>query len=346
MGQEADIVSYFRALEERPFDFDFFQTLRRIECLFPDKPRIGQALRPADEPVRFGQEPSLAFAPAVLSGFEPATDVRPPRLEVRFFGLLGPNGPLPLHLTEYARERLLHESDASFTRFLDMFHHRYLELFYRAWAQGQPAVNLDRAAQDRFAVYVGALFGLAGEHLRQRDEVSDYAKLFYGGILGGQVRNRDGLAALLTGYFGIQVRVEEFVGHWMALPERERSRLGDTKENAALGKGTVLGARVWDCQTKIRLWLGPLTLEQYEDFLPGSVALKRLVAWMRQYLCFELDWDMRLSLQQAQIPRMALGRYGRLGWTSWLGTVAGASNAADLILDAERHMAERREAVH
>ncbi|MEJ2375596.1 MAG: type VI secretion system baseplate subunit TssG, partial [Pseudolabrys sp.] len=269
MGQEADIISYFRALEERPFDFDFFQALRRIECLFPDKPKIGQALRPADEPVRFGQEPSLAFAPAVLSGFQPATDVRPPRLEVSFFGLLGPNGPLPLHLTEYARERLHHEGDASFARFVDVLNHRYLELFYRAWAQAQPTVNLDRTTQDRFAVYVGALFGLTGQHLRERDAVADYAKLYHAGALAAQVRNGERLAALLSDYFGVRVRVEEFVGQWLILPAREHSRLGDGKESAVLGKGTVLGARVWDRQSKIRLWVGPLTLEQYEDFLPG-----------------------------------------------------------------------------
>ncbi len=82
---------------------------------------------------------------------------RRPRLQVRLFGLLGPNGPLPLHITEYARERLRHANDPTLSRFLDLFHHRFLTLFYRAWAQAQPHVNRDRPRDDRFAVYVGSL---------------------------------------------------------------------------------------------------------------------------------------------------------------------------------------------
>ena len=124
-----------------------------------DKPRWGDALRPVDEPVRLGQDPDLSFAPAPLASFELGQDGAPPRLQVRLFGLLGPNGPLPLHLTEYARERLRHAGDPTLSRFLDLFHHRFLALFYRAWAQAQPHVNRDRPNDDRFAVYVGAFVG-------------------------------------------------------------------------------------------------------------------------------------------------------------------------------------------
>ncbi len=341
MRNKTDPLSFFRALEEKPYDFDFFQALRRIECLYPDKPRLGQALRPADEPVRFGQAPSVAFAPAALSAFEPPAEGRPARMEVRFFGLLGPNGPLPLHLTDYARERLLHAGDTTFIRFLDVLQHRFLELFYRAWAQAQPTVNLDRPKDDRFGIYVGSLFGLGGARLRDRDDVADVAKLFYSGLLTRQVRNRDGLAALLTGYFRIPIRIEEFSGHWMVLPERERTRLGAANEGAILGCGTVLGARVWDRQHKIRLVLGPLTLHQYESFLPGGSAIKKLVAWVRQYLCFELEWDAQLVLSRDLVPRTTLGRFGRLGWTTWLGSYSAESDASDLTLDAERFMVRR-----
>jgi type VI secretion system protein ImpH len=336
MGQTTDTLDYFRALEERPYDFDFFQALRHIECLFVDKPRIGRGLRPVDAPIRLGQEPSLAFAPAVLSAFEPATDTGPPRMAVNFFGLLGPNGPLPLHLTEYARERQLHAGDPTFVRFLDIFHHRFLEMFYRAWAQAQPTANMDRPEQDHFAVYVGSLIGLAGERMRRRDDVADYAKLYYVNALASQVRNRDGLAALLTDYFNVPVRVEEFVGRWMDLPERERTRLGAANDGTVLGRGAVLGARVWDRQSKIRLWLGPMSLEQYEEFLPGGLALSRLVAWMHHYVCFELEWDVRLMLIQSQTPKAVLGRNARLGCTTWLGTVRRPGVVAGLTLDAER----------
>ena len=333
-------MSLYRALEATPYAYDFFQALRRIECLHPTKPRLGTALRPVDEPVRLGQEASLAFAPSTLSAFTLPGEGRPPRMEVRFFGLLGANGPLPLHLTEHARERLIHGGDKTFGRFLDIFHHRFLLMFYRAWAQAQPTVSFDRPRDDRFTVYVGSLIGLGGVKARNREPVEDHAKLYFAGRLTRHVRNRDGLTALLEGYFRVPVRVEEFVGHWMKLPESERSRLAAGNDSIRLGSGAVLGAKVWDRQHKIRLWMGPLTLAQYEGFLPGGKALARLVAWVRQYLSFELEWDVRLALAAGEVPALRLGQVGRLGWTAWLGNRASASEAADLTLDAE-HLAAR-----
>ena len=334
MRDAADHLSFFRALENKPYQYDFYQALRRIECLFHQMPRIGQALRPVDEAVRLAQEPAMTFAPSTLTSFKIPAGATVPRMEVRFFGLLGPNGPLPLHLTEFARGRLMHAGDPTLIRFLDIFHHRFLALFYRAWAQAQPTVNLDRPHDDRFSFYTGALCGLGETSLRQRDAVDDFAKLYFSGLLARHVRNRDGLVALLTGYFRLPVSVEEYVGHWMTLQEEDRTRLG--RDGAMLGNGAVLGNRVWDCQHKFRIRLGPLDLAQYESFLPGGSALPKLVAWVRQYLCFELEWDVRLVLKRGQVPKTQLGAFGRLGWTTWLGKYQRPGEAADLTLDPER----------
>jgi type VI secretion system protein ImpH len=327
---------FFRRLAERPFDHDFFQAMRRIESLFPDKPRLGTAPRPKDEPIRLAQEPSMSFAPAAISSLTPGEEGRPPRLEQRFFGLLGPNGALPLHLTDFARERILHGGDRTFARFLDVFHHRFLALFYRAWAQAQPTVSLDRPGDDRFEAYAGSLIGVGTPALAGRDAVGNHAKLYYAGLLARQVRNRDGLQALLAGYFRLPVRVEEFVGHWMRLPREDCTRLGTDVDGARLGIGTVLGAAVWDRQHKFRIEVGSLSLAQYESFLPGGTAIAKLVALVRQYLCFELDWDVRLKLLKREVPKTHLGRYGRLGWTTWAGEYRKVEDAADLTLEAER----------
>lgn len=330
------IQTFYRALEDAPYHYDFFQTLRRLECLYPNKPRIGKALRPIDEPVRFAQEPSLSFAPSTLASFQMPQDGKPARMEVRFFGLLGVNGPLPTHLTEYARGRLLHEGDKTFTRFLDVFNHRFLELFYRAWAQAQPTVNLDRPKDDRFSVYVGSTFGLGATKQQHRDEVVDSAKLFFAGLLSKQARNPDGLTSLLSGYFQVPVRIESFVGHWMKIPEHERTRLGVQNDGARLGIGTALGERVWDRQHKFRIHMGALTLKQYQSLLPGASGLLKLRAWVRQYLCFELDWDVKLILAKQEVPSVRLGQYQRLGWNSWLGVRRINTDADDLVLEPER----------
>ena len=323
------------AVGARPYAYDFFYVLRQVEAARPDLPRLGEAARPADEPVRLGQEPLLDFAPAALSGVRPARDSRPPVIEVRFLGLLGPNGPLPLHLTEYARDRLLNHGDAAFARFLDVINHRFLLLFYRAWAQAQPVANLDRARDDRFAKYVGALFGAGLQSTQQRDAAEDEIKLHHAGTLARAVRNADGLRAMLSHYFRLPVRVEQFVARWMRLPETDRTRLTAGQGSAQLGRSAVLGAAVWDAQSHIRLHIDAPTLREYEEFLPGGPAGARLVALLRSYLGWELCWDVRLSLALAEVPSTTLGRAGRLGWTTWLAGGPRADDAHDLLLDYE-----------
>ena len=157
----------FQALAAAPHAYDFYQALREIECAFPQRPRIGEARRPQDDPVRFGQSPSLAFAPSTLAAFLQSENGSPPRLIQNFFGLLGPNGPLPLHLTEFARDRLRDANDPTSVRFLDVFHHRLISLFYRAWSRAQPTTSLDRSGRDRFGLYIGAIAGIAAVSMRR-----------------------------------------------------------------------------------------------------------------------------------------------------------------------------------
>jgi type VI secretion system protein ImpH len=344
LGHETDALRFLADLAREPYRYDFYQTLRRLECLHAEKPRWGTALRPVDEPVRLGQDPDVSFAPAPLASLEFGRDGAPPRLQVRLFGLLGPNGPLPIHITEYVRHRLRHAGDPTLSRFLDLFHHRFMALFYRAWAQAQPHVNRDRPKQDRYIVYIGSFVGVAPATLQHRDSVPDLARLFHAGALVRQVRNAAGLAAIIRQFFRVPARIEEFVGHWLALGPRERTYL--RRDGAALGVSAVAGARVWDHQGKFRIHLGPLKLAEYEAFLPaapsdrpgvrsGGVLLRKLVDWVRFYLCFELDWDVRLRLEREEVPALRLGSVGQLGWTTWLGTRRSASDADDLCLDGE-----------
>ena len=320
-----------------PHQFDFYRVMRRLDAYHADKPRLGTARRPVDEPVRLGQAADLSFAPSSLSAVDLADRSGRPRIEVRFFGLFGPNGPLPLHLTAYARERRMHKGDETFGRFADMFHHRLLLLFYRAWSQAQPTASLDRPAEDRFADYVGSMIGVAGSAYGQRDAAPDDVRLAFAGLLSRQVRNADGLAHLLSGYLGLQVRVQQFVGRWLPLPAAERSRIGRRAASrristSQLGVSAVLGQAVFDRQHHFRVHIGPLTLPAFEALLPVGSALPALHALLKHYVGFEFGWDLRLELDKAQVPACRPGLYGRLGWTTWLGRPPGQQPAV-LTLD-------------
>ena len=326
-------LTLYKELQERPYAFEFYSAVRQLENAHPEYPRFGESLRPNDEAVRLAQEPSMAFAPSSLSAFKPGDAEQKARLEVLFFGLFGPNGPLPLHLTEYARDRMLNSDDPTFNRFADMFHHRLLSLFYRAWANSQPAIQFDRPENDRFATYVGATCGHGMPSLKERDEMPDLSKLHYAGWFSAQTRNGDGLSAILTDFFQLPVEIDQFVGHWMSVPEDACCRLGETPDTCSLGMTATIGTQVWECQTKFRIIMGPLDIADYRRMLPTGESLKRLVAIVRNYLNDELSWDLNLILKKEQIKPIQLGREGQLGWTTWLISDELPREGDDLMLD-------------
>lgn len=321
------------ALAREPSAFDFFQALRLVECCNLPQPRIGCSARPEQDPVRLGQDPSLAFAPSTLASFEPASANGPARLACHFLGLFGPNGPLPLHLTEYATERRRHVHDTTLIAFADVFHHRMLSLFYRAWSLSRPTVSFDRPEQDWFARYLASLFGMGLPALCGRDAFPDRAKLSYAGLLADHTRNPDGLRTMIGDHFHLPVRIEEFIGAWLLLPLASRCRLGTSPETGSLGRTAVAGSWVWSGQSRFRIVFGALTLIDYQRFLPGEPALAEVIAMVRIYVGDELEWELNLVLKKSEVPPIALGGPLRLGWTTWLPQSARAGDAADLILE-------------
>ncbi|KGE66456.1 MULTISPECIES: type VI secretion system baseplate subunit TssG [Pseudomonas] len=328
----SDPVNTLDAMHQEPWEYDFFQALRRIECESPELPRLGHSLRLADDPLRLGQQADCTFAPATLASVDPGGEGKPARLEQFFFGLGGPNGPLPLHITEYVRERQRNNADSTSKQFLDVFHHRLLSLFYRAWAEARPTVSHDRPDDDYWSARLAALSGRGMPSLLNQGLIPDTAKLHYSGHLSAQTRYPDGLKAILSEYFGLPVEIEEYVGQWLELPERSRVNVSANR----LGLDFCLGSFVWDRQHKFRIRLGPLTLDDYMGMLPGHPPFNELVAWVAEYLGHELDWDLNLVLQQPEVPALQLNGQFRLGFNTWLGKPEHDAN--DLIL--ARHYAD------
>jgi len=331
-------VNLTRKLGEAPWEFDLFEAMRLVEAAHPERARIGEARRPLDEPVRFAQEASLAFAPSAVAAFEPAGAAGAPRLVQRVFGLLGPNGALPIHLTDWARDRARNFGDAAFVRFLDVFHHRMLSLFYRAWAQAQAAVSMDRPRQDFFGRRLAALCGLGAPLLRGRDGVPDAVKLAHAGVFGRQVRNAECLQIVLANYFRVPVRIEEFVGHWLDITPQQRSRLGRRAGFARLGEDAVLGERTWHAQSRFRVVLGPLSFRDYERFLPRGRSARALHDLIRLYVGVEQSWEVNLVLKKNEVPLAWLGNSVWIGWSSWLGARLTDKDAADYANTQGRHL--------
>lgn len=328
-------VSLWQRVQDRPYSFDLFQLLRRVEGAYPHLPRLGEANHPKDEAIRFAQDVSLSFAPAAISHVQLLGADQPVKVVQRVLGYLGPNGPMPTHLTEYVRERSLHNGDPTLQAFLDMLLHRYGVLFYRAWASAQPTVMLDRKGGGQVSRWLHALQGSWLPHTHERSVLPDEARLYFTGRLSRQVRDADGLQAWIAAYFGVTVHIQQFQGHWMALDVQERLRLCRYGQQG-LGQGAVLGRQVWDVQHKFRMVLGPLTQSQYRNFLPSAQGLAALKCMVRQYVGLEFAWDLQLVLRAEEVPAWSLGKAGagQLGRLTWLNQGSRKRNADQLVMQA------------
>jgi type VI secretion system protein ImpH len=334
----ADLTHYAQ-LAANPQIYHLFQALRIIEAQHADRPRLGQSRRSAQDPVRLGQEAELAFPTSTIADFGPDKHGQM-RLTNRSFGLFGPQGPLPLHLTEYARNRRRNERDTAFIAFADLFTHRLLSLFYRAWSAGQPAPSFDRPGQDPFERKVAALSGYNAGALNRRDEMPDMVKRHFAGHLASGTKTAEGLVSILSAFFSAPVHLQQFVGSWLDLEPDDRWALG----SGALGRSTSIGARVWSRTAKFRILVGPLSLADFKRLLPGQGSLERLEAIVRNYAGDALDWDVNLILRAADVPRVALGgANAALGHTTWVGHRRNsAHDANDLYLSPPHVLARRR----
>ena len=316
-GKQSNNIELLTSLQQEPYKYGFFAALRELECLYKNKPRIGYSVKPADDAVRFGQMPSLQFAPSTIASFD-IKGSSAAKLKVFFFGVFGANGPLPLHLTEFARSRIRNSKDDTFAEFVDLFHHRLLSLFYRAWADKEPTVQFDRSNKDKFAFYVGSLLGLGEPSSQNRDAIPDYTKLHFAAHLGGHTQHAVGLQSILSDYLQMPIQIEEFIGEWLNIPEDSYCFLDDDTSTGQLGVSAVIGTKTWQCQHKFRIIIGPLDLPEYASLLPSGNKLESLHSLVNNYIGFEYSWEVMLVLKKQQVPTVQPSEYGRLGWTSWL----------------------------
>jgi type VI secretion system protein ImpH len=311
-------------------DMDFFELLRGLEA---GGGHFGRGGRPDREPARLGQEVRLGFAVRDVAAFRAGTGAAPPRVTATLIGLLGPEGPMPLHLTRWVLDRLSQRwfvagvegatSDTTFLDFANMAQHRMLALYYRAWADQRPEVQAERPGAGRLGAMLGALAG-AG-----RDDIAP-VKLGQAPALAHQVFGPERLTGLLRDALGVPVAVEEFVGAWAEIPPRLQSRLGLV--HAGLGRGAALGPRAFGRQSRIELRVGPLSLADYVDFLPGGARLRALRLALLHAIGETLDVDLRPVLRRAEVPAARLGA-ARLGRTAWIAP-RRIADAADLCLRA------------
>jgi type VI secretion system protein ImpH len=331
-------VTFTSDLEREPWRFDFYAALRRVERSFKSRPRIGDSSSRRDEYLALGEDPYLEFPASTLSRADQDFRGRI-RIFVKFLGLLGPQGALPLATTEEAYAWFLARDDA-FPRFLDIFNHRFLQLFFRAWADARPVAQHDRPDADRFETYVGAMIGIGSAPYRGLDAVHDLNKLAFAGLLTPQAKSASRLESFLSGLFRADIEIDQFVGSRLVFEERERTLLG--RRFCELGTDALVGGTVFSVQDKFRIRIHTKDLKQYRRFLPNGDWCEPLADAVFFYIGAQLDWEVELAIPARAVEPLRLGRFGELGWTSWMAPGFDPDDATSR-RDARFHPAERVE---
>jgi type VI secretion system protein ImpH len=304
-----------------PYSFDFFQAVRLLDLVQSDRESVGDFASPRQESVRFSAPASLSFPASAIQQLDEGRAGAAPRMLVNFMGLIGPLGLLPAHYTELATARL-RSRDHTFVDFLNIFHHRAVSLFYRAWKKCHFTVGYERDGTDPVTGRMLDFIGLGLPSLQSRQKVRDESLLFYGGLLGLAPRSALALESILSDYFDVPVAVEQFVGVWRSLIEEDQCcfETGNL-DSTLLGFGAVAGDEVWDCQSRARILIGPLNAARYRDFLPEGACFEPLGAITRFYAGHDVEFEVELILKREEVPMCELGDdpgFAQLGWFTWI----------------------------
>ena len=251
-----------------------------------------------------------------------------------FMGLLGAGGALPIFYTELFAQREFHQRDPAARAFMDIFLHRAVVIFYRAWRKHRLAIEFEADRRNRFLPLVLALAGVGQKSLRDRlhareGGVSDDTLAFFSGSLQQRTVSAATIQRVLAQYFDVKVRLEQFIGRWFALPRENQTSLGGP--NAALGRGAIASERVWQRDLRMRLVIGPMRRDKFRRFLPGqpgALALRELLALLTGVT---LEYEVRLVLQGIDVKpaRFSKAEGPLLGWDSFLVGQPGLQDRAD-----------------
>lgn len=306
----------------------FEPLIRYLEANAPLAQRVGYSVSPKQDFVRFGQTPLLHFFPAAFTNSKFSNESGYYKLRNSYFGMLGINGPLPIHLTEYALERSHRHKDNTFSEFLDVFNHRFISLFYRAWADSQPAVSHDRPEEDSFKNLVGAIAGHTETHssnLEQNKQLDHYLS----GLLSHKNRSASVLEQLLSEFLSYPVSIKEFEGAWYPIQAQDTTHLG--QQNSQLGLTTTLGEKTFQRSFKFRIDVGPMDYEDYISLIDNPAKFARIEQLTRNTVGQEFEYDIFVYLNKQQSKAGALGQ-ARLGIDSWSQDKSGHLKQLDTLL--------------
>jgi len=336
-------------LFEQPARFPFFQAVRMLHKLRPRRAAVGYDAEPGDEALRFRSDVSFVFPPGDIRAIHQGEASEPDEVVVSFMGIASPGsfGSLPAPYAEEVRRQEREFKNPAMRDFFDLFNHRLVSLFYRAWERTRIDVLRDLGRPSGFEAALRAAIGLEGEALKERLPFDDQSLLARSGLLGMTPAPAAAIEGLVESLLGVPARVDQFVASWYEMEGADRTRLGAA--NSALGVDLNLGSRIRLAQPTFRLCLGPMDFERFQGLLPGTQGFRALSSAVRLAAGVELDFQLQPVLMAAEVPATRLGGGGptpsRLGRTTWLKSQELERDADQAIFEPSLALDEIREPV-
>jgi type VI secretion system protein ImpH len=332
-------------LFDRGYQFEFFQAVRLLARLYMDRLPVGEGAAPQKEIVRFRAHASMAFPASAIHNLGRTRDGQP-SMTVAFMGLTGPQGILPAQYTEMVVNQD-YSGDGALADFFDIFNHRLISVFYRAWEKHHFPAGFERESRgeigaDRFARQVFALIGMGTAHLSEALPFPSQNLLRYAGLLAQRPHSASALRGMLADYFQLPVEVDQLLGKWYPLEPESLSYMEFEGVHNQLGFGAIAGDAIWNQQALFRVRIGPVGIDRFIDFLPTGKAFREAVELTRFFVGDTLEFELQIVLAAAEVPLCRLTDEvrdaPRLGWLGWLKTSEFQHDAKDALFEGVRMM--------
>ena len=332
----AQHLTFLTSVKDQARSSGLFPLVRGAEARAPNLPRVGQSKRPDQDIVDLAHLPAMGFAPRTVED----VSIRHgrARLSGYWLGLTGPMGPLPTHLTEFATYERRYAKRRPFSDFLDLLAGRMLQLYYRSWADSQPAAQADRDTSDRFAIYLAALSG-ATDGVSNAAQFPPGARVHYAGLYSGR-RSATAIEDALSHLLGLQVRVLEYQPRWRDIEQQDQNRLGE--RFVTLGEDLAIGRRVRVASDAFRLVIRTGSQLDFEALLPCGPRFAIAAEAIDSFAPSHLEWDLMLEIDEQLVEATRLDGRSRLGWTSWMQPTGKGGLRRDAHLSRRRRMHVRK----
>lgn len=317
-------------LQREGNQFNFFRAVSLLERLHRGAAPVGEVGPPQKEAIRFRHDPSLTFASSDIVRIARATrgGLAFTEITTSFLGLFGASSPLSTAMAE----DVLQDEAGTLQNFYDIFHHRLIALFYRAWKKSRIYATHRTDGQDRLTRRALAFVGVDAFGAAPHLGLPPIDLLGLAPLLGVRTRSARTLEIVLNRVFpGIDVGVNSFIERRVLLSDDQRARLGI--QNGTLGTNLTIGRAVLDRSGRFGVQIGPVDYSLFEALLPGGEHHTKLREVVQQFTRGVLEAEVEVLLNEDQTPRFKLGSNGsKLGITTTLRSPEGKALKAKFVL--------------